>query len=197
MRVTLFFCVLIGFIGLTGGSCSSKNNGGSAEAPFKAPGLGVTLKIPKGFEPLSPQQMRETETMGATVATVEPFTVLPRYGFQDNSGKGVLVVSELKFTEPDNAEAYPMDNLYTYQKNLETFFNAGEISSEEQNNGDISLILMGMSFDQEGNEVTLFKGLCYKYPEQFFMIDLYAVNAKTTQEDALAYQNMFYSIGIL
>jgi hypothetical protein len=195
MRIKLFFCLLCIVMA---GACSSKDKGESAEAPFKAASLGITLNIPKGFEPLSPEQLEEAGTAGLTLAPVEPFTVRPLYGFRDSSGKGLLIVSELQFMEPDKADTYPMDNLYRYQKNLEAFFNAGEeISSEEQNSGDISLILLGMVFDEGGNDISLFKGLCYKYPEQFFMIDLYAINAHTTPEDALAYQNMFYSMGLL
>jgi hypothetical protein len=193
MRIRFF---LFFFCAILWGACSSKNNGAPVEAPFKITNLGITLKIPKGFEPLSPEQTQDTGIIGTAATPVEPFTALPLYGFRDSSGKGVLIVSELKFTEPDKAEIYPMDNLYTYQKNMETFFNAGEISSEEQNNNDISLILMGMVFNEGGNDISLFKGLCYKYPEQFFMIDLYAINAKTTKDDALAYQNMFNSIGV-
>jgi hypothetical protein len=194
MRRGLFLCLLCVIIGV---SCSSKSSGDSAEAPFKVTSLGITLKIPKGFEPLSPEQMQDIDTIGATVTPVEPFTVFPLHGFLNSSGKGVLVVSELQFIEPDKADTYPMDNLYKYQKNLETFFNAGEISNEEQSGDNISLILMGMMFNEEGQDISLFKGLCYKYPERFFMIDLYVINAHTTPEDASAYQNMFYSIGVL
>ena len=54
-----------------------------------------------------------------------------------------------------------------------------------------------MVFTESEGDISLLKGLCYKYPDQFFMIDLYAVNAKITREDALGFQNLFYSIGLL
>jgi hypothetical protein len=179
-------------------ACSSKNDGKAMEeTPVQFPKLGISLKIPEGFEALSPEELQSAELLGATVVPVEPFIVLPRHGFRDTSGKGIIVISELRFTEPDKAEIYPMSNLYKYQKNLETYFGAGEIKNEEQTGFNISFILMGMLFNEGGDDVSLFKGICYKYPEQFFMIDLYAINAKTVKEDALAYQNMFYSINSL
>jgi hypothetical protein len=179
-------------------ACFLKNDGkATEETPVQFAKLGISLKIPKGFEALSPEDLQNAELLGATVVPVEPFVVLPRYGFWDTSGKSILVISELRFTEPDKVEVYPMSNLYEYQKNLETYFGAGEIKNEEKTGFNISFILMGMLFNEEGDDISLFKGICYKYPEQFFMIDLYIINAETAKEDALAYQNMFYSIDSL
>jgi hypothetical protein len=176
-------------------ACTSKKTGESADAPAQLAKFGVTLKIPRGFEPLPQEQMRNIEALKATIIQTEPFTVIPRYAYADSSGKGMLVISELAFTEPDKAALYPMENLYRYQKSLETYFGAGEITYEEIS-GDISVVLLGMEFNEGESAVSLFKGLCFKYPELFFMVDLYLLNKELRVEDAAAYQNMFSSIGI-
>jgi hypothetical protein len=79
---------------------------------------------------------------------------------------------------------------------LEDYFGAGEISSEEIEGKEISVLLMAMIFDEGGEEYALIKGLCYKYPEHFFVIDLYAQQADVTLEDAQSYRNMFLSLNI-
>jgi hypothetical protein len=157
------------------------------------PPFGVSLQMPRGFKPVPPERLRDMETPAALAA--EPFTAVPHRGYADSAGRGIVIISELRFTEGLTPEKYPLDNLYLYQKNLEALLGAGEITSEEIG-GDISTVLMGMTFTEGESEISLFKGLCYKYPDVFFMIDLYAVNAKITREDALEFQNMFNSIGL-
>ena len=89
-----------------------------------------------------------------------------------------------------------MDNIYIYKKNLEEFFGSGEIQYEEINSGDITTILLAMAFQEGDEEISLFKGLSYKYPDQFFVIDLYVVNSKVAAGDAFGFQNVFNSLGI-
>jgi hypothetical protein len=178
-------------------ACPAKSVPEAAETPVKLPIFGVTMKIPESFKPV-PQEGQGFETPEASNLQVDPFTVVPQYVYSDSSGKGILVVSELTFTSPDGAAGgYPMSNLYTYQENLEAFFGVEEITSEEFGGREITTILMGMAFNDEGEEISLFKGLCFKYPDRYFMIDLYIITSKITVEDAQAYQNMFYSLSIL
>jgi len=156
----------------------------------------VSMKLPENFQPLPQERFRELETLGATVLEVNPFTVIPQYAYFDNSGKGIMVVSELKISEGVSPEKYPMDNIYIYQKNLETYFASGEITSEEINGKDITTILMAMMFQENEDDIALFKGLCYVYPSRFFMIDLYVFKDKVTGIDAANYANVYYSLGI-
>jgi hypothetical protein len=136
------------------------------------------------------------ETLPATIIKAEPFTVIPRYAYAESSGKGFIVISELKFNEGVTAEKYPLNSIFMYQKNLEKYFDTGEISSEEIDGKDISTILMAMMFEEESEDIALFKGLSYVYPDRFFMIDLYVIRGKAVIDDASGYINLFYSMEI-
>jgi len=162
----------------------------------KLPQLGITLKLPENYQPLPTEQLETVETLGATILDVEPFAAIPRYAYVEQSGKGILVVSELKFRENAEPEKYPMDNIYIYQKNLETYFASGEISSDEIGGNDVTTVLMAMMLEEDGDDIALLKGLSYVYPDRFFMIDLYAIKSKNTVNDASNYMNTFLSLGI-
>jgi hypothetical protein len=162
----------------------------------KLPQLGITLKLPKNYQPLSAEQLESVETLGATALDVEPFAVVPRYAYAESSGKGIMVVSQLQFREDAEPEKYPMDNIYIYQKNLETYFASGEITSEEIGGKDVTTVLMAMMLEEDGDDIALLKGLSYVYPDRFFMIDLYAIKSKNTANDASNYMNTFLSLGI-
>jgi hypothetical protein len=134
--------------------------------------------------------------MGATVLDVEPFTVNPLYSYADNSGKAVIIVSELKFRDGIAPEKFALNNLYSYKKNLETFFNAGEITSEEMGSADITTVLLAMVFQEDDNEIFLFQGLNFIYPNLYFMIDLYVINREISHNDAAGYTNLFNTLTV-
>jgi hypothetical protein len=154
------------------------------------------MKLPENFQPLPQETFKDIETLGATILEVNPFTVIPQYAYVDTSGKGIMVISELQFSEGISPEKYPMDNIFIYQKNLETHFASGEITSEELGGHDVTTVLMAMMFQEEGDDIALFKGLCYVYPSCFFMIDLYVIKDKVTTIDATHYVNIFSSLGV-
>jgi hypothetical protein len=156
----------------------------------------ISLKIPENFQSLSMEQLNNAGMPGATVIEAEPFIVIPQYAYAESSGKGILVISDLKFNEDAIPEQYPLDNVYIYKKNLETFFASGKIEYEEINGSNITTVLMAMAFQEEEDDISLFKGPSYKFPDQFFMIDLYVVNAKVSSADAVAFQNIFGSLDI-
>ena len=162
----------------------------------KLPQLGITLKLPENFQPLSTEQLENVGMLGATALDVDPFVVIPLYAYVEQSGKGMLVASELKFRGDHDPEKYPMDNIYIYQKNLETYFASGEISSEEIGGNNVTTVLMAMMLEEDGDDIALIKGLTYVYPNRFFMIDLYAIKDKNSTEDASNYMNTFLSLGI-
>ena len=162
----------------------------------KLPQLGITLKLPENFQPLPTEQLESVGMLGATTLDVEPFAVIPHYAYLESSGKGIMVVSQLQFRENAEPEKYPMDNIYIYQKNLETYFASGEISSEEIGDKDVTTVLMAMMLEEDGDDIALIKGLSYVYPDRFFMIDLYAVKDKNSVDDASSYMNTFLSLGI-
>jgi hypothetical protein len=160
------------------------------------PKLGVAFKLPENFQPLPKDKFGDMEALGATLVEVEPFTVTPLYAYAEQSGKGILVISELQFSEGSEPEKYPLDNIYMYKKNLEAHFNVEEIKHEEINGKDVTTVLLAMLFEDEEGGISLFKGLSYKYPDQFFMIDLYVANSKAASQDAFGFQNIFNSLSI-
>ena len=159
--------------------------------------LGVTLQIPENFQPLPQDRFKDVEVPRTTIIEAEPFTVIPLYAYAEISGKGIMIISELKFNEGFTPEKYPMNNIFLYKKNLEKYFKVEEITSEEIYGKDITTVLLAIMFEEEEEEdFSLFKGLCYYYPERFFMIDLYLLNSKITPDDAFRLQNIFSSLGI-
>ena len=177
-------------------SCFLKKRDAADSGVIKLSKLGVVLKLPENFKPLPQEQFESVEMLGATVLDVEPFAVVPHYAYAEQSGKGILVVSQLQFREDAEPEKYPMDNIYIYQKNLETYFASGEISSDEIGGNDVTTVLMVMMLEEDGDDIALIKGLSYVYPDRFFMVDLYAVKDKNTSNDASNYMNTFLSLGI-
>jgi hypothetical protein len=158
--------------------------------------LGVSLDIPGNFIALGAEELAGISANSLSALKVEPFAVSPIQGFSEKDGKATLIISVLEFTSSTARQPNPMSNIYTYQRNLEDFFKAGDISFEEIQGKEISLLLMAMSFGEGEEEVALFKGLCYKYPEVFFMIDLYVRPAAVTAEDVQNYRNMLLSLNV-
>jgi len=188
-------CVLCVCLALLSG-CFLKKKDAVDSGVTKLPKLGITLKLPKNYQPLPPEQHESVKMLGATVLDVEPFTVIPHYVYVEKTGKGIMVVSELQFREDAESEKYPMDNIYIYQKNLGMYFASGEISSDEIGGKDVTTVLLAMILEEDGEEIALIKGLSYVYPNRFFMIDLYAIKEKNTIEDATSYMDTFISLGI-
>jgi hypothetical protein len=180
------------------GACRGRGDKGQEDqSKVRISQLGVSLDIPKEFKILSgEEELKVFESYNATIPEAEPFKVSPILGFRDLEGKAVMVISMLEFIDKGEAAINPMSNIYAYQKNLETYFGGGEISYEEISSKEISLLIMAMLFEENGQEIALLKGLCYKYPEYFFMLDLYAQKTLVTEDDAAKYRDMFLSLNI-
>jgi hypothetical protein len=163
----------------------------------KFPKLGVQIKIPENFSVLPQDVLAEIGKIGgATALDTEPFSVNPLHAYTENSGKGMIVVSELNFQNNFTPEKFAKNNLLIYKKNLEDLLNSGEIRSEEMGNDDISTILLAMIFNEDDDNIYLFKSLNYVYPNLYFMIDLYVIDKEITQDDAMGYINMFDSLSL-
>jgi hypothetical protein len=188
-RTCILFIILVLFSG-----CSKNKT--VEPAVEKLPKLGIVIKIPENFNTLPMEQLANFGMLKMTILEAEPFDVTPCYAYADVSGKGLIIVSELKFMDGVTPAKFPMNNIYTYKENIEEYFGSGEITSEEMGDDFISTVLMAMSFGEGDEEIYLFKGLTYAYPERFFVVDLYVINKDVSQEDALGFVNMFDSIGI-
>jgi hypothetical protein len=162
----------------------------------KFPKLGVQIKIPENYYVLSQDILAEIgKTGGATTLDVKPFSVNPLHAYADNSGNGIIIISELNFQDDFTPEKFAINNLLLYKNNLENYFNSGEITSEEMGNDDITTVLLGMVF-QEDDDIFLFKSLNNIYPNLYFMIDLYVIDKEITQNDVMGYINMFDSLSL-
>ena len=190
-----YICVLCACLLLFSG-CFLRKKDAVDSGLTKLPQLGIALKLPENYQPLPPEQLKNLEMLGATALDVEPFAVVPHYAYAESSGKGIMVVSQLQFRENAEPEKYPMDNIYIYQKNLETHFASGKIRSDEIGSKDVTTVLMAMMLEEDGDDIALLKGLSYVYPDRFFMIDLYAVKKANSIDDASNYMNTFLSLGI-
>jgi hypothetical protein len=162
----------------------------------KFPKLGVQIKMPENFSVLPQDVLGDIEKYGgATALDVEPFTVNPLYAYAD-TGKGMLIISELKFIDGFTPEKFAINNLLIYKNNLENYLDSGEINSEEMGNDDITTVLLAMIFQEDDEDIYLFKSLNYIYPNLYFMIDLYVINKEISQEDIMGYINMFDSLSL-
>jgi len=175
--------------------CFSKKN---KEIPgsIKLPKLGITFKLPENFQQLPKEQLDNMEKLGATTLDVYPFTVIPHYAYAETSGKGILVVSELKFKTDAIIAKYPLDNIYIYKEKLEEYFASGEISYEEMGDEKVSTLLLAMMLNEDGKDIALFKGLCHTYPYRYFMLDLYVIKDKADNADAQDFVKIFSSLGV-
>jgi hypothetical protein len=189
--VFLLWCVL-----LLGSCAKKKETVEKTDNQLKLPRFGVSFTLPDGFVPLTGEELSQIEQSPATSLQVEPFTVSLLQGFKEQNGKATLTISALEFSSPAAKSDNPMSNIYEYQKSLEAYFGVEEISSEEIEGKEISILLMAMIFEEDGEDYALIKGLCYKYPEHFFVIDLYARQSLVTLQDAQNYRNMFLSLNI-
>ena len=159
------------------------------------PQLGIAVKLPENFSPLPRENLREAGSFSLIEA--DPFTPIPLYGYRESDGKGVLIISQLELTEGAEAEKYPLDTVFIYKKNIERYFGVEEIATEEISNQDITVVLLAMMFGEGEEAISLFKGLCFKYPDRYFMLDLYVVNALVTRDDAFRFQELFNSLSSL
>ena len=190
-----YICALCVCLTIFSGCFLKKNKTDSDVEKF--PKLGVLMKLPENFSALPQDILAGIEEYGgATVLDVEPFTVNPLYAYADNSGKGMLIVSELNFIDDFTPEKFAINNLLLYKNNLEDYLNSGEIKSEETGSGDITTVLLAMIFQEEDEDIFLFKSLNYIYPNLYFMIDLYVINREISQDDILGYINMFDSLSL-
>ena len=191
MHRIYFFLLCVCIVFFSG--CFSKKN--TADSSIKKlPTLGVTVKIPENFQALPQEQLSDIKIPKTTKIDVEPFIVDPLYVYTDSSGKGLIIISELKFMEGLTPERFPMNNVYTYRKNMENYFASGEISGGEIGNDDITTVLLTMVLEEDGSDFYLLKGLSYIYPNRFFMIDLYVMDKMITEADVSSYINMFDSL---
>jgi hypothetical protein len=163
----------------------------------KFPKLGVQIKMPENFSGLSRDMLAEIEKLGgATALDVEPFSVNPLHAYAENSGKGMIIVSELNFKDDFTPERFAINNLLIYKNNLENYFNSGEITAEEMGNNDIATVLLAMVFREDDEDIFLFKSLNYIYPNIYFMIDLYVIDREISRDDVLGFINIFDSVSL-
>jgi hypothetical protein len=185
---SVFFLVsLILFSG-----CFNKRNIPRVEELSK---LGILINIPENFQELSEEMFSNIDILMLTMLEVEPFSVNPLYAYAENTGKGLIIISELKLQENFTPEVNPLNNFYTYKRNLENHLTIEEIGSEEIG-GDITTLLLAIVFQEDGDDVFLFKGLSYIYPNHFYKIDLYVIYNEITEKDALDFINMFGSMRV-
>jgi hypothetical protein len=79
-------------------ACNRTKQAETPPTPAKLSKIGISLNIPKNFEPLPPEELEDIGKIGATIVPAEPFKVIPQYSYREASDKGVLIISGLQFT---------------------------------------------------------------------------------------------------
>jgi hypothetical protein len=153
--------------------------------------------IPQGMEAVSPEQLKHLQDSSAEFPPILPFADFPCYQFFDPQSEAVMVLSKIEFVDPDAARGNPVEIMDEYKKNLERSYGLESITANELVQGDFRLLSMSMLYEPGDKPLYLAKVLYHRFPQQYFMIELF-LNAETTKVDeAKKYEEMFQSVQAL
>jgi hypothetical protein len=157
------------------------------------PELGISVKVPPELSPFTAEALESLRADTAVEAPVEPFTALPRYAFRNFDSRTLLIFYTLS-PMPSIREDTGINNFYAYRRNLEDHY---EVVSRELIQGDFTFIVLNVPFTYGGEELILNKGVYFKRPDRFFMVDLINLREKVNPEEAAKYEAMLLSIQAL
>jgi hypothetical protein len=180
-HILLFFIITNVFI-----ACTKKYS------PMQLSDLGISIQIPKGFESVLPEELKQLQEESTSYPSILPFIDFPCYLFRNPITHATLVISKLTFIEQNVALSDP---IIQYHKNLETYYGVDNIAINDIVESSYRLVIMNLLFTpEEGDDILLAKGIYHLEPDQFCMIDLYFNHAQETRFENENYEEMFLSI---
>jgi hypothetical protein len=172
----------------------SKKTGDTEGNTILLPDLGISIQIPEGLETVPPEQIQKLQKDAVGYPPILPFADVPCYQFVNPSTRIAAVISRLNFVDPDTAQRDPVDIMEEYRKNLEIYYKTDTIAANEFILGDYRIMSMNFLYEPGEEFIYLTKVLYHRYPQYFFMIDLYINKEGVNPEDAKKFEDMFLSI---
>jgi hypothetical protein len=182
----LFLAALFVFSGC------SKKTGDSGGVPL--PELGISIQLPEGMEEAAPEQLKELQEAAAGFPPILPFADFPARYFVNAPARTTLLVSRLDFAEPGAEGLDPVTVMDQYRENLEVYYGTDIIAANEVVRGDFRLMVMNFLYTPGEEPVYLTKVLYYRYPRNYFMMELFINGKAPDQEDAKKLEDMFLSV---
>jgi hypothetical protein len=185
--LAFFFAVFFVFFGC------SKKTGDSGAVAVPLPGLGISIYVPEGMEAAAPAQMQELQAAMADIPPILPFADIPCYQFSNPTSGTALLVSQLSLVDPAAEKLDPVTLMEEYRKHLEKYYQTDAIAANEMVRGDFRLMIMNFLYEPGNMYIT--KVLYHRYPQQYFMVDLFIPGDTTPkQEEAQQLENLFLSV---
>jgi hypothetical protein len=176
-------------------SCAPKKEEG-VKNNTPLPDLGTSVMLPEGMEAVGPEDLQAIQARAAEYPPIPPFRDYPCYQFIDPASQAALTVSELNFENQADASRDPVDLMEEYRKNLEIYYQVDSIAARELIQGKFRMLIMNFLYEVEGENFYLIKVLYYRFPQLYFMFDLFLYDEKISQELVQDYEKMFQSVAV-
>jgi hypothetical protein len=176
--------------------CSKKPaepDGGAVQLPD----LGISIDLPEGLEPAAPEQLQELQATTAGLPPILPFADLPRYQFNNPAAGMALLASQLTIVDPEAEKLDPVTLMEEYRKNLAAYYKTGPIAANELIRGDFRIMSMNFLYEPGDKTVYVTKVLYHRYPQHYFMIDLFIHGEGARPEDIKKFDDALLSIQAL
>jgi hypothetical protein len=174
----------------------AKPASGPPEGYISLPDLGITMVIPPGMEAAGPEQLKRLQDSSAEFPPVLPFADFPCYQFFDPDSGAVMVLSRMDFVDPAATAGNPVEIMDEYRKNLEQYYGVDSIAANELVQGDFRLLSMNLLYEPEGRDKSLYltRVLYHRFPQRYFMIELFLDPENTGPDEAQKYGEMILSV---
>jgi hypothetical protein len=185
---TVFFISILVF------SACSKRQSEPAKNNTQLPDLEISIDIPEGMEPVSPEQLKEQQDASADYPPIPPFTDFPCYQYVNAAASAGITFSKLTFTNFATAQLSPVAIMDDYRESLRLYYGVDTIAADELFIGDYKIVVMRFQYEPAGETVYLIKALYYRYPQHYFLIDLIFDSEKVSSETLQEFEEMLQSI---
>jgi hypothetical protein len=160
------------------------------------PDLGISIMLPGGMEAIGAEDLEAVQARAAEYPLIPPFRDYPCYQFTDPASKASLIVSELNFENQADASRDPVDLMEEYRKNLEIYYQVDFIAARELIQGKFRMLIMNFLYEAGDDRFYLVKVLYYRFPQLYFMFDLFLGDEKAGEELVRGYERIFQSVTV-
>jgi hypothetical protein len=190
--MTKFYAVFL--ISILVFSACAKKQSEPAKNNTQLPDLEISINIPEGMEPVSPELLKEQQDASVDFPPIPPFTDFPCYQFVNSAASAVITFSDLTFTNSATSLLDPVTIMEDYRESLRLYYGVDSIAADEIISGGYKIMIMNFQYEPAGESVFLTKALYYRYPQHYFLIDFYFDAEKISPETLQDFDKMFQSI---
>jgi hypothetical protein len=161
------------------------------------PDLEITLQVFPEMEAVSPETLQQVQAASVEYPPISPFVDFPCYMFHNPATSTSLTISKLTFIDPETARLDPVSVIEEYQKNIASYYEVDSLAVRELIKNDYKLVIMNFLFIPGGETIYLTKVLYYRYPQSYFVLDVYYDSEKTNTEELKNIETMLLSVQTL